>query len=270
MKVLIAEDDRATLRELEATLVKLGYAVVVARDSSEAWQALSSRDAPKLVVLDWMMPEIDGIEICRKVRQEMSPGSTYIIILTVRDRREDIIKGFHAGAEDYIVKPFDRQTLRARVRAGAHMIETHVGLAPHEDEIGSVLPGDSESVNGRRLADGDLDISQSLSYFGGNVGLLKMIAEEFLKGAPRMLHDIRGALDGGDSEELRRHAHSLKGCLGYFAADGAVRSALRLETIGRAGDLSAAGEAYEDLEAEMMRLKTALHALLKDGVLCES
>ena len=122
MRVLVAEDDRTTLAELESMLVGWGYEVAVASDGDEAWTILRSEDAPPLVVLDWMMPEVDGIQVCRNVRESRRPGSTYVILLTVKDRREDIVEGFQAGADDYVTKPFDHDTLRARVRVGSRMI----------------------------------------------------------------------------------------------------------------------------------------------------
>jgi len=123
MKVLIAEDDAISRRMLEAFLVKWGYEVVVATQGEEAWGVLQGNDPPKLAVLDWMMPGKDGIELCRGVRQRKGRAYTYILLLTARGHKADIVEGLEAGADDYVTKPFDPYELRARLRAGRRIIE---------------------------------------------------------------------------------------------------------------------------------------------------
>ena len=123
MRILIAEDDAVSRRLLEAKLVKWGYDVVVTCDGNEAWEALRSEDAPRLAILDWMMPGIDGVEVCRKVRMEIWEPYTYIILLTALHRDEDLVTGMDAGADDYITKPFKANELRVRLRAGRRIIE---------------------------------------------------------------------------------------------------------------------------------------------------
>jgi DNA-binding response OmpR family regulator len=107
MKVIIAEDDPISRRMLEAFLVKWGYEVVVATQGEEAWGVLQGNDPPKLAVLDWMMPGKDGIELCRSVRQRKGRAYIYILLLTARGHKEDIVEGLEAGADDYVTKPFD-------------------------------------------------------------------------------------------------------------------------------------------------------------------
>lgn len=135
MRILIAEDDRVSRRVLEATLTKWGYDVIVTCDGDEAWQELRSKDAPKLAILDWMMPEIDGVEVCRKVRETPHSQPTYIILLTARGRKEDIVAGLQAGADDYVTKPFDREELRARVQVGVRIVELQMSLADRVREL---------------------------------------------------------------------------------------------------------------------------------------
>ena len=123
MKVLIAEDDSITRRMLEAFLVKWGYEVLVAKEGEEAWGIVQGNDAPRLAVLDWMMPGRDGIDICRSVRQRKGRPYVYIVLLTARGRKEDVVEGLEAGADDYVTKPFDPYELRARLRAGRRIVE---------------------------------------------------------------------------------------------------------------------------------------------------
>jgi PleD family two-component response regulator len=123
MKVLIAEDDAISRRMLEAFRVKWGYEVVVAKEGEEGWGILQGKDAPRLAILDWMMPGKDGIDICRSLRQRKGRPYTYILLLTARGHKEDIVEGLEAGADDYITKPFDPFELRARLRAGGRILE---------------------------------------------------------------------------------------------------------------------------------------------------
>ena len=123
MKILIADDDSHALNFLEQILVGWGYEVIAVRNGNQAWQALLSDDAPRLVLLDWMMPEMDGVDLCRKVRSEKKEPYTYIIVLSARQREESIIAGMEAGADDYITKPFNIDELSVRLRAGRRIIE---------------------------------------------------------------------------------------------------------------------------------------------------
>jgi DNA-binding response OmpR family regulator len=129
MKVLIAEDDTISRRLLEATLMRWGYEVVVASDGVEAWEALQGDDAPLLAILDWMMPGMDGLELCRRIRKMPSSTPPYLILLTAKGRREDLVTGLEAGANDYVAKPFNREELRARVQVGVRMVELQQSLA---------------------------------------------------------------------------------------------------------------------------------------------
>lgn len=132
MRVLIADDDTLSRRILEDSLSKWGYEVVVTRDGNEAWDYLQRDDTPNLVVLDWVMPGLDGIDICRKLRDRIARNYFYIILLTAKAGREDIIKGLESGADDYIIKPFNYDELRYRMKIGQRIVELEkriLGLA---------------------------------------------------------------------------------------------------------------------------------------------
>jgi len=133
MRVLIADDDPVSRCLLEACLAKWNYEVVSYADGTQTWAALQLHDAPRLAILDWMMPGIDGPQICRKVRGLAREDYTYLLLLTSKARKEDIIAGMDAGADDYVTKPFDPHELRVRLRAGQRIIELHAKLvAAHE------------------------------------------------------------------------------------------------------------------------------------------
>jgi DNA-binding response OmpR family regulator len=134
VKVLIAEDDPVSRRVLQVTLVKWGYDAVTCQDGIEAWEALQKEDASPLAILDWMMPGLDGVEVCRKVRAMPDPRFTYIILLTAKGRTEDVVEGLGAGADDYLTKPFDREELQARLRVGVRVLELQKRLTERERE----------------------------------------------------------------------------------------------------------------------------------------
>ena len=132
MKVLIAEDDHTSRFILEAILKKWGYDPFTTHDGETTWLELQKPEAPKLVILDWNMPRMNGLEVCREVRRIESPVPPYIIILTSRDEKTDIVKGLDAGANDYIAKPYDSEELLARIRVGQRMVELQANL--HETQ----------------------------------------------------------------------------------------------------------------------------------------
>ena len=125
MRILIAEDDVTSRLILENMLTKWGYDVVSATDGNDAWKKLQEEDSPKLVILDWMMPGMEGIEICRKIRKNSKSEDqyTYVTLLTAKESKENIVTGMDAGADDYITKPFDMHELRVRVRAGQRIVQ---------------------------------------------------------------------------------------------------------------------------------------------------
>ncbi len=123
MKILIAEDDPSFRRLLEEKLAVWGYDVVVAEDGKAALQILRSDDPPRLALLDWMMPEMDGVEVCRRVRETEREPRIYILLLTSQQREEDIAAGMEAGVDDYITKPFKHNELQLRLRAGRRIVE---------------------------------------------------------------------------------------------------------------------------------------------------
>lgn len=123
MKILIAEDDPVSHHLLESLLIKWNYEVVSASDGREALEMLQRKDSPPMAILDWMMPEIDGVTVCREVRKLKKDRYTYILLLTAKGQKADIIDGLKAGADDYIIKPFSSHELEMRIRAGRRIME---------------------------------------------------------------------------------------------------------------------------------------------------
>ena len=128
MRILLAEDDVITRRLLEAQLKKWGHEVVPCSDGQQAWDQLNKDESPKLVILDWMMPVMDGLTVSKKIRELETRPYTYIILLTAKSRKEDIVEGLEAGADDYITKPFDPQELRVRIRAAIRIVQLQEDL----------------------------------------------------------------------------------------------------------------------------------------------
>jgi DNA-binding response OmpR family regulator len=139
MKVLIAEDDPISRRLLEASLSRSGYDVVSTENGSEAWDALQREAAPRLAVLDWMMPIVDGVELCRRVRAADLGGYVYLILLTAKGQRDDLVAGFEAGADDYLTKPFDLIELRSRLTVGERILALQHSLRAKVEELESAM-----------------------------------------------------------------------------------------------------------------------------------
>ncbi len=139
MKILIAEDDLTTRRRLEVILTKWGYEVISCTNGKQAWDRLQDVNAPKLAILDWIMPEVEGIEVCRRLREIDTENPVYVILLTTQKRKEDIVRGLEAGADDYIKKPFEQDELQARIRAGCRVLQLQEKLANRIKNLQSSL-----------------------------------------------------------------------------------------------------------------------------------
>ena len=123
MKALIAEDNPGFRQVLERMLKKWGYEVVVAESGLQAWEILQATDPPRLAILDWMMPGLDGLEVCRRVRELAREPYIYILLLTAKDSAEELVEGMEAGADDYLRKPVNSHELRVRLRAGRRILD---------------------------------------------------------------------------------------------------------------------------------------------------
>jgi len=135
MRVLIADDSATSRAVLRKSLAKWGYEVVMAEDGAEALDILDRPDAPPMAILDWVMPHFTGPEVCKKVRETRREPYTYILLLTSKNSKDETIEGLEAGADDYIVKPFDQQELSVRLRAGKRIIDLQLSLMEAREEL---------------------------------------------------------------------------------------------------------------------------------------
>ena len=135
MKILVADDDPISRRVIEACLTQAGYEVSVAVDGAEALEIIGKPDSPRLLVLDRTMPHVDGVDVCRAIRKKALEPDVYIILVTAKDERDEIVEGFEAGADDYMTKPFDVGELKARVRTGARIVERQLELITSREQM---------------------------------------------------------------------------------------------------------------------------------------
>ncbi|MBV9125777.1 MAG: response regulator transcription factor [Planctomycetes bacterium] len=139
MKVLIAEDETLSRLCLKNLLAHRGFEVVEAADGLHAWELLQGEDGPRLAIFDWMMPELDGLELCRRVRAAPQLQGLYIILLTALGSRKHLLQGLKAGANDFVTKPFDPEVFHARVAVAAQVVQLQADLARRVRELEEAL-----------------------------------------------------------------------------------------------------------------------------------
>jgi two-component system, cell cycle response regulator len=215
MKVLIADDEAVSRRLLEASLRRWGYEVIVANDGVEAARILRSPDAPKLVILDWLMPGIDGVQLCREIRQQKQEPYTYILLLTGKRAKCDVIEGLEAGADDYVVKPFDTEELKVRLRTGKRILYLQEQLISTRDALRDLATRDSLTGLWNRAAILDFLANElaRASRQKSSVGLLLLDVDHF-----KQVNDTFGHLIG--DEVLRRVSQSLRTATRLYDAVG--------------------------------------------------
>ena len=206
MKILIADDDPVSSRLLDRLLVKWGYEVIAAHDGSEAWEVLQAENAPRVALLDWIMPGIDGLEICRRVRARSGQPYVYIMLLTANDKVGNLVEGLESGADDYLTKPFHPQELRARLRVGLRMLDLESRLVEARESLRFKASHDSLTTIWNRGAIIEM-LERELSRArrdGSSVGILLADIDHF-----KRVNDTRGHLVG--DEVLRAVTGRLKG-----------------------------------------------------------
>ena len=207
MRILIAEDDPVSSRVLATTLTKWGHEVVTTENGLEAWAALQKDDAPRLAILDWMMPGIEGPEVCRRVRRNFKTAPTYLILLTALQDKEQMVEGLEAGADDYLTKPFDRSELRVRLQAGARIVALQCSLAQRVQELEAAIAERKRAEHALR----NLSLTDDLTGLYNH--RVFNLAEHHLKTARRARQSsllLYADLDGlKEINDLLRHISSL-------------------------------------------------------------
>jgi diguanylate cyclase (GGDEF)-like protein len=206
MRILIADDDPVSCRLLDRLLHKWGYEVIAAHSGTEAWEVLQADHSPRVALLDWMMPGLDGLEICRRVRARSSQPYVYIMLLTANDKVGNVVEGLESGADDYLTKPFHPQELRARLRVGLRMLDLESNLVEARENLRFKASHDALTSMWNRGAIIEL-LERELSRArreGGSVGILLADIDHF-----KRINDTRGHLVG--DEVLRAVTGRLKG-----------------------------------------------------------
>lgn len=139
MKILVAEDEPVSRQLVESTLRSWGFDCRSVTDGAEAWEALQAESPPNLLILDWMMPQLDGVEVVRRLRESRHNLGAYVLLLTARASPQDVVRGLEAGADDYVTKPFHPAELRARVQVGVRILAWQEALATQVRELGDAL-----------------------------------------------------------------------------------------------------------------------------------
>jgi two-component system cell cycle response regulator len=243
MRVLIADDSLLSRRLLEETLLSWGYEVSAVADGTEAWRVLSGGDPPRLAILDWMMPGHTGPELCKMLRDKAQEPYTYILLLTSRSERDDMVEGMDAGADDYVIKPFDKHELKVRLRAGTRIVDLQEQLLATREAL-------------RLQATRDY-----LTQLWNRSAILEIMDRELARS------EREGTPVGVVVADLD-HFKTINDTYGHFAGDTALRqAALRMQecvrpydSIGRYGGeefvivLPGADERTVRLQAERLRV----------------
>ncbi len=254
MKVLIADDSATSRAMLRSALAHWGYDVVLAENGEQAWQILAEPDPPPMAILDWVMPHLTGPEVCRRVRETHREPYTYILLLTSKNTKGETVEGLEAGADDYIVKPFDQHELQVRLRAGKRIIDLQMDLLQAREELRERANKDLLTMLPNRPAI-SAALEQEISRCHRDhrtVGVILLDIDHFKK-----INDTYGHFAG--DAVLRETAARLRGNMRPYDQVGRYGGEEFLVVLPNC-DLEAAKN-----QAERMRQKLQTTAMLVDG-----
>jgi two-component system cell cycle response regulator len=214
-RILIAEDDPVSRRLLELFLVKWGFEVSIATTGTEALQMLERLDAPRLAILDWMMPGMEGVQVCQKLRESADRRYIYVLLLTARTQKEDLLQGLESGADDYLTKPFDSQELRARLFVGQRILDLQDQLIAAGEELLYRATHDNLTgmVNRGAIMDTLRRERSRQAREGGTFGIVLVDLDHF-----KYVNDTYGHLAGDDV--LRQAAQRMMACVRPYDSVG--------------------------------------------------
>ena len=251
MRVLIADDSIVSRHLLDATLRKWGYEVVVACDGMEALGILQGANPPTLAILDWMMPGLTGLEVCRRVRALNREPYTYVLLLTSKNLKEDLIEGMDAGADDYITKPFDQHELKVRLRAGRRIVELQAQLLEAREALREQATHDGLTLVWNRPAILEIlqrEVARSVRE-RTPLGVALLDLDHF-----KLVNDTHGHIAG--DAVLRETVRRMQACLRPFDAIGRYGGEEFLVILSNCEESCAAGA------AERLRLAIASDRML--------
>lgn len=247
MRALVADDDTASRILLQKVLTKWGYEVTMAATGEEAWKILTGDSPPDLAVLDWMMPELDGVEVCRRVRALDLPSPPYLILLTSRGDKQDIATGLEAGAADYVQKPFDHDELRARLLVGRRFAELNRKLLDTQREL-------------RRQA-----LTDPLTHIHNRRSILMRLKEEMARAPRQGLPLSIGTLDIDHFKAVNdSYGHAAGDLVLQTVAERALKALRAYDALGRIGGeeflVVMPGVGPRDAEIVLERLRRTVRA----------
>jgi two-component system, cell cycle response regulator len=254
MKVLIADDSATSRAMLRSALAHWGYDVVLAENGAQAWDVLAEPDPPPMAILDWVMPHMTGPEVCRRVRETRREPYTYILLLTSKNTKGETVEGLEAGADDYIVKPFDQHELQVRLRAGKRIIDLQMDLLQAREELRERANKDLLTMLPNRPAI-SATLEQEISRCHRDrrtVGIILLDIDHFKK-----INDTHGHFAG--DAVLRETAGRLRGNMRPYDQVGRYGGEEFLVVLPNC-DLEQA-----KVQAERMRQKLQAGAMLVDG-----
>jgi len=260
LRILIAEDDSVSRRILQLNLQKWGHELVVTTNGIDAYEALQAENAPRLAILDWMMPGLSGIEVCRLVRQLSATNNVYIILLTALSRSENIVEGLEAGADDYLTKPFDAGELKVRLQTGARIVQLQSNLAERVRELEAAII-EREAVEEQLR---NLSLTDDLTGLYNRRGFYTL-AQHQIKTARRSFQE--SLLLYGDMDGLKQindvHGHSAGSTAIAAIADILRRTFRESDIIGRLGGDEFAILAANVTSGSIPEIKTRLRKTLE-------
>lgn len=215
MKVLVADDSLVMRRLLQATLEGWGFEVVCVNDGAQAWEALLQPNAPRIAILDWIMPVHTGPEVCEMVRKQRTGEYIYLILLTSKSQREDIVEGMGAGADDYVVKPFEKSELEVRLRAGRRIVDLQEELMRAQEALREQAMRDwlTNCWNRRAIVETlEREVERAVRE-GRPLSLLMLDLDHF-----KQINDSRGHVAGDDA--LREVVRRIGTCMRSYDALG--------------------------------------------------